>query len=349
MTSTVVIGQIGVGNWGRNILRNVAALEDVSVRWVCDLESGAGLHGRRLVGPLAHPQPGPPAVTVDYLEILRDPAVDAVIVATRPDTHFEITRASLRAGKHVFVEKPMAMRSEEAVELIDVSERKRRLLMVGHLLRYHPAYVRLKEMIDAGELGRVYYGYSTRVNLGIVRSEENSLWSLAPHDISVFLDLMDTSPTWVSATGQSFLQEGVEDVTFTTIHFEGSQIARVHVSWLDPHKIRRMTVVGAKKMVVVDDMEGSEKMRIYDKGVELSADYVPYGEALTLRMGDIQIPYIKVEEPLRLEVQHFVDCVRSGRKPRTDGGEGLRVLQILEAAQRSLRQNGAPVEVRHAF
>jgi predicted dehydrogenase len=165
----------------------------------------------------------------------------------------------------------------------------------------------------------------------------------------VLLDLMEAKPLWVTATGQSFLQKGIEDVTFTTIHFDGGRMAHIHVSWLDPHKIRRLTVVGAKKMAVVDDMEASEKMRIYDKGVDFAAGYVPYGEAVTLRIGDIQIPYIKVEEPLRLEAQHFVDCVRDGKTPRTDGREGLVVVQILEAAQQSLRARGAPVEVSDAL
>lgn len=342
MASRVVLAQVGLGSWGRNLLRNFSALAGVEIRWVCDLGLEGGLRGA------AGSEPGTaaePRQTSDYADILGDTAVDAVVVATESDSHFEISAACLRAGKHVFVEKPMALKAEQAAELVRLADEHGRVLMVGHLLRYHPVYVRLKEMVDAGELGPIHYAYSTRVNLGIVRSHENALWSLAPHDLAVLLDLMQARPLWVTASGQSYLQQGIEDVVFATLHFDGGRMAHVHVSWLDPHKIRRLTVVGARKMAVVDDMQAAEKMRIYDKGVDFSAGYVPYGDAVTLRIGDIQIPYIRVEEPLRLEAQHFIDCVREGRRPRTDGREGLAVIRVLEAAQRSLHRRGAPVEV----
>ena len=344
--SKIVLAQVGLGNWGKNLLRNFVSLPDVAVQWLCDLKAeAASRRGRAALTANGAGSAGAPKYTADYDDIVRDAAVDAVVVATQTETHYEIAAACLRAGKHVFVEKPMALKASQAADLVRLAEDGDRILMVGHLLRHHPVYVRLEEMVEAGELGPVHYAYSTRVNLGVVRSSENSLWSLAPHDVAVLLGLMQARPLWVTATGESFLQQGIEDVAFATIHFDGGRMAHIHVSWLDPHKVRRLTVVGARKMAVVDDMEAAEKMRIYDKGVDFSAGYVPYGEAVTLRIGDIQIPYIKVEEPLRLEAQHFVDCVRQGTTPRTDGREGLAVVRVLEAAQRSLKARGAPMEV----
>ncbi|MDZ7261431.1 MAG: Gfo/Idh/MocA family oxidoreductase, partial [candidate division KSB1 bacterium] len=198
----------------------------------------------------------------------------------------------------------------------------------------------------SGELGEIYYIYATRVNLGVVRDYENSLWSFAPHDISIILMLLGTEPIRVITTGQAYLRKGIEDVTFTTLHFPDKKMAHIHVSWLDPHKIRKVTVVGSKKMAVVDDMESAEKMRIYNKGVDFTGTYLGYGDSLTLRIGDIQIPYIKLQEPLKIECQHFVDSILQNKKPRSDGVDGLRVVKVLEAAQASLEQGGVPVEIK---
>jgi predicted dehydrogenase len=239
---------------------------------------------------------------------------------------------ALEAGKDVYVEKPFTLEIAHAVELIALAETRKRVLMVGHLLEYHPVVTRLREMIGREELGRLYYIYSQRVNLGTVRADENALWNFAPHDISVIMFLLGAAPTDVTARGQSYLQKGVEDVVFLTMNFGDQAMAHVHVSWLDPHKIRKLTLVGDRKMAVFDDLEANEKLRIY-------AEYVG------LRFGDITMPYIKVGEPLQIECRHFIDCVRSRKQPVSDGQDGLRVVKVLDAAQRSLKLNGEPVRL----
>jgi len=333
----VRLAQIGVGNWGKNLLRNFATLPQAEVHIACELNEEI----RRRV---AAEYPGIRA-TEQVEEVVQDRDVEAVVIATQAATHFELARQCLQQQKHVFVEKPMVLKAQHGEELVRLAEESGRVLMVGHLLEYHPAYRKVKELIDAGELGEVYYVYATRVNLGVVRKEENALWSFAPHDISVILMLLGEMPERVITAGQSYLRDGVEDVTFTTLHFPGRRMAHIHVSWLDPHKIRQLTVVGSKKMVVVDDMEPSEKIRIYDKGVHFRGTYLGYGEALTLRIGDIHIPYVQMEEPVKIECQHFLECVLENRRPKSDGVSGLRVVRVLEAAERSLKSGGVPVEI----
>jgi predicted dehydrogenase len=217
--------------------------------------------------------------------------------------------------------------------------------MVGHLLEYHPVVERLRQMIDRDELGRVLYLYSQRLNLGTVREDENALWNFAPHDISVMLYLTGQEPVSVSANGQAYLRPGVEDIAFLTMRFADDTLAHVHVSWLDPHKTRRLTVVGDKMMAVFDDLEPSEKLRIFDKGADRNLDYDTFAEYISLRTGDIRIPHIKMGEPLRIECQHFVDCVQQRRQPKSDGHDGLRVVTVLEAAERSLRSGGVAVDL----
>ncbi|GAJ04551.1 unnamed protein product, partial [marine sediment metagenome] len=230
-------------------------------------------------------------------------------------------------------------------ELIRLAEEGGRILMVGHIMEYHPASLRLKEYLDKEELGRIYYLYASRVNLGKVRDIENALWSFAPHDLSLMMFLLDKAPLSVSATGACYLQPGVEDVVFVSLTFEEQIMAHIHVSWLDPHKSRRLTIVGSKKMVVFDDAASSEKIWLYDKGVESQLDYNTYGEYLSLRTGDIIIPKLESVEPLKTECQHFLDCVRERKKPRSDGLDGLRVLRVLDAAQESLKRGGVPVKL----
>jgi predicted dehydrogenase len=234
---------------------------------------------------------------------------------------------------------------EQAEELITLADRLGRILMVGHLLEYHPVVNRLRDMIRGGELGDVQYVYSQRLNLGTVRQDENALWSFAPHDISSILYLLGKEPVNVSARGQSYLKRGVEDVVFLSLDFGDSTMGHIHVSWLDPHKVRKMTIVGSKKMAVFDDLEPSDKLKIYDKGAQLSDSYNTYAEYIGLRFGDITIPYIKVGEPLRHECNHFLDCVRERKTPRSDGLDGLRVVKILTAADRSLQAGGAPIDI----
>ena len=332
------LGVIGVGSWGKNLARDFAQLPEARVAAVCDRDPKRLQPWQRLL-PEAR-------LTGEPAELFADRAIEAVVIATPAVTHYELVRQALAAGKHVFVEKPLTLKIEHAVELLETARRAERVLMVGHLLRYHPAIAKLKALIDSGTLGQVFYIYTQRVNLGSIRADENALWSFAPHDISVILYLLGAMPERVSARGECYLQSGVEDVVFLTLHFPDRQMANIHLSWLDPHKIRKFTIVGSQQMVTFDDMEPSEKIRIYDKGV--SRGYDSYGDWLTLRFGDITIPRLEMTEPLKLECREFLECVRTGKAPVTDGEDGLRVLRVLEAAQRSLEQRGAPVELAAA-
>jgi predicted dehydrogenase len=279
-------------------------------------------------------------------EIAAAPDVQAVVVSASAVNHHALARTLLEAGKDVYVEKPLTLKVAHAEELVRLAAQKGRILMVGHLLIHHPGVRYLKGMVDRGDLGELYYIYSQRVNLGKVRRDESALWSFAPHDLSVILHLLGMEPIDVVARGSAFLQGRVADVVFVDLRFPGGKLAHVHVSWLDPHKLRKFTVVGSQKMVVFDDMEASEKIRVYDKGIDKAAgQIVSYGDALSVRSGDILIPKISLQEPLRIECQHFVDCVREHRAPLTDGADGLRVVRVLAAAQQSLAAGGVPVAV----
>lgn len=331
MDRKITLGQIGLGYWGPNLLRNFVALPASRVKWCCDLNEGALQRAQALYPDVRG--------TVCYQDLLVDPEVEAVVIAAPAAAHYKLAEAALRAGKHVFVEKPICLRVADAHELIRLAEENGRILMVGHLLEYHPAVRQLKAYVDQGELGRIYYLYSSRLNLGRVRKDENAMWSLAPHDISVALYLLGETPEEVSAQGMAYLQSGIEDTVFLTMRFPRGELAHCHVSWLDPNKVRRITVVGDAKMAVFDDVESTEKLRLYDKGVT-PLQYSSYGEAMTLRFGDIHIPHVEMQEPLKLECQHFLECIRAGRSPLSDGYDGLRVLQVLEAGQRSLESAG---------
>jgi predicted dehydrogenase len=335
----IKIGLIGCGAWGKNLLRNFANLPGCTLLTCCD-------ESPKQIEKLCPSYPGI-KFTQDHKEIIENPNLDAVVISTPPAAHFELSRAAILADKDVFVEKPLVLDVKEGEELVRLAEEKKKILMVGHIMEYHAATLKLKEYIDKGELGRVYYLYSTRVNLGKVRDIENALWSFAPHDISMILFLLDKDPVTVTATGECYLQKdkAVEDVVFMTMHFADGVMAHVHVSWLDPHKDRKLTIVGDKKMAVFDDTKSAEKIWIYDKGVETKQDYSTYGEYLSLRFGDVLIPRIPATEPLRTECQHFIECVQSRKTPRSDGKDGLRVSKVLDAAQRSLKMGGAPVKV----
>ena len=333
----IVLGQVGLGYWGPNLLRNFQALPTARVKMLCDLSTEALAHAGERYPELLR--------TTEYADLLRDPEIGAVVVSSSATTHYRLARAALEAGKHVFVEKPIALRENEAENLIRLADERDLVLMVGHLLLYHPAVTKLKELLDGGQLGDVYYLYSERRNLGKVRHDENAMWSLAPHDIAVALYLLGEMPAAVSAQGQAYLQPGIEDTVFFTLRFADGRLAHSHVSWLDPHKVRRLTVVGSRQMAVFDDVEPSEKLRIYDKGVDRMPEYASYGDALTLRFGDIYAPHLEMQEPLRLECQHFVDCVAHGRQPLSDGRNGLAVLRVLERLQRSLDSEGSLVRL----
>jgi len=333
----VTIGVAGIGGWGKNLARNFDELPESELRYVCDLDPARLAQAKR-----QHPAA---QATPEFARLLDDPGLEAVVIATVGSTHHTLCKAALEADKDVFVEKPFALCSSDAEELVRIARERNRVLMVGHLLEYHPVVERLRLMIERNELGRMYYIYSQRLNLGTVRNDENALWNFAPHDVSSIMYMLGRRPTDVSARGQSYLQRGIEDVVFMTLCFGDEAMANVHVSWLDPHKTRRITLVGSQKMAVFDDGEATEKLRIYDKGAHINTDYNSFAEYVGLRFGDITLPYIKSAEPLRVECLHFLDCVRRRLRPRSDGADGLAVVRVLEAAEQSLRRRGEPVHL----
>lgn len=336
VSDKVRVGVVGLGYWGPNLARNFDRLPDAELAYCCDLDEANLAKAHRQY---------PEAVVTDDLEVLLgDDALDAVVVATSVPTHYELGKRVLEAGKHAFIEKPVALRAADAEDLVATAAARGVKLMVGHLLEYHPAVAKVKELIDAGELGRVFYAYANRLNLGKVRQDENALWSLGPHDISVINYLTGEEPEEVSARGECYLQDDVEDVVFGYIRYPSGVVGHLHVSWLDPHKSRKITVVGEKKMVVFDDMEADRKVTVYDKGATTTRTrFETYGEFVTLHFGDIHIPRIGNEEPLRVECRHFVDCILRDETPRSDGRDGLNVVRVLEAMERSLREGGRPV------
>ena len=333
----VGVALIGAGNWGKNLVRNFASLDGVELKYVCDLNEKV----RQTMSSL-YPQA---EVTDDMNKALGDDAVDAVVVAVDAPLHFKIALASLQAGKHTYVEKPLTLTSDESQTLVDLAAEKNLKLMVGHLLEYHPAVNYMKQAITSGEVGEPHYLYFQRVNLGIVRKVENAWWSLAPHDVSVACYLFDAEPVSVSASGQAYLREGVEDVVFANLKFADGRMAHIHVSWLDPHKIRKVTLVGSQKMVVFDDMAAAEKIRVYDKGADVAKSVSSYVEAITLRTGDILIPKVAAGEPLKTECQHFIDSIVNDKTPLSDGADGLRVVKVLEAGTKSLQRGGEPISL----
>jgi predicted dehydrogenase len=316
---------VGLGYWGPNIARNLAAIPGCELRWLCDPRPEARERA-------AHVFPGV-GVSADLGELLEDEALDAVMLATPVPTHAELAARVLEAGKHCFVEKPLATHSSEAEAALAAAEGAGKTLMVGHLLEFHPAVDRLKELIDSGELGSLYYIYGNRVNLGQLRADENALWSLGAHDVSVVLHLVGEEPEQCLAHGACYVREGVEDVVFCYLRFPSGVVAHLHLSWLDPHKERRITVVGARRMATFDDMLLEGKLAIYDKGFD--EDARSWGEYIA-RSGDIFSPRISNAEPLRIECEHFLECIRTGATPRSDGHSGLRVVRVLEQLQRSL-------------
>jgi predicted dehydrogenase len=306
------------------------------IRWIVDRDAAA-LERARALAPRAR-------AGTDLEVALADPAVDAVVIATPAVTHADLACRALAAGKHVLVEKPLALSVADAERVARAAASSGRVLLVGHLMVFHPAVVRLKELVASGQLGELYYLHARRVNLGRLRHDENALWSFAPHDLSMIDALLDATPVRVSASGQSYLQPGIEDVVFATLHFAGGTMAHIHLSWLDPRKERRLTVVGSRMMAEFDDV-AAEKLRIYDKGYERPPSFRGFDEYLTLRDGDVHIPQLVMEEPLRVEVRHFLDCVVAGARPRVDADSALRVTRVLEAAQRSLLTGGTPVDI----
>lgn len=333
----ITVAVIGGGGWGRNHVRNFHEIPTCRLKTICDLnEKTLAAHKAACKGV---------ETTTDAATIFADPEIDAVIIATDAPSHYRLARQALEAGKHVMVEKPMTLSPAHAEDLVSRADAGQRVLMVGHLLEYHPCVLQFREMIDKGTLGAVRYLYCQRLNLGVVRKDENAWWSLAPHDVSVILFLFQAEPVTVTAQGQAYLQKGVEDVVFAQLKFADGRMAHIHVSWFDPHKVRKMTLVGSDKMATFDDMDPSEKIRIYDKGVDVKGGVVGYEQSLSIRSGDILIPRTPSGEPLRVECLHFLDSIEKGHAPRSDGRDGLRVVRVLEAADRSLKAGGAPVNL----
>jgi len=320
---TVRVGQAGLGEWGKNLARNFADLADLV--WLSDPADGKAEEFRS-----RYPQA---RWAESFEEMLEDATLDAVVVATPVPTHYELAKLALVAGKHVFVEKPPAMKSAEIDELVSIAEERDLVLMPGHLLLYHPGVLKLKELVDSGELGEVLMVYGNRQNLGVIRKHENALWSLGVHDLSVILYLLDEDPVEAVALGQSLLKTGVEDVVFCYLRFPSGKIAHMHLSWLDPHKMRKMTVVGTEKMAVFDDMELDRKVTVYEKSPWRPVD--TYGEWQT-RTGDIHIPKIPTDEPLKLECRAFLSLVEGEGDRRQVARDGARVVRALDMLTTSL-------------
>jgi predicted dehydrogenase len=318
---------VGTGYWGINLVRTFAQEPRVRITWICD-DRPAALERASVFAREARR-------SQELGRLLDAGDVDAVVIATPAVAHADMACQALAAGKHVLVEKPLALSVADAERVAAAARAAGRVLMVGHLMVYHPAVEYLRVLLDSGELGELLYLYSTRVNLGRARQDENALWSFAPHDLSMIDYLLEAAPVSVVATGQSYLHPGVEDVVFLTLTFASRQMAHVHLSWLDPRKERRLTIVGSRKMVVFDDVS-PEKLRIHDKGYDRPPEFTDFGEYLTVRQGGVYIPPIEMAEPLALECAHFVDCVESGRAPRTGMDSAMRVVRVLAAAQRSL-------------
>jgi predicted dehydrogenase len=337
-TKNIRVGVIGCGYWGPNLVRNLSQTADCEVVLLCDTSEQRLRHMKRMYPSI----PGTSRVE----DILENAAVDAVIVATPVRFHYAMAKACLEAGKHVFVEKPMARTVAECEELIALSERKGLVIMVGHTFMFSPAVTRMKEIIDSGDIGKIRYITSQRLNLGLFQKDINVAWDLAPHDLSIILHLLEETPQAVACQGSCHVARGIEDVTTMYLTFKHDCCAMVQNSWLDPKKVRQMTVVGSRRMIVYDDTEPLEKIKIYDARVEVPPHYDSFAEfTYSYHHGDVYIPYIKQDEPLKMEMRHYVECMREGIQPITGGPEGREVVRILEASNESLRKNGTSISL----
>lgn len=330
------VAVIGLGYWGPNLVRNLYETQLCHQIFCCDIDEKK----------LAKIQNRYPAVKIgqDYCGFLRQDNIDAVLIATPVSTHFQLAWDSLSAGKHVFIEKPLTATSDEARKLIDLANQKNLTLMVGHTFEYSPPILKIQKIIESGQLGAIYYISASRVNLGLHQKDVSVIWDLAPHDFSILFYWFNEEPIRISAMGRDYVQRNIPDVAFINLEFPSGYIAHVQVSWLAPSKLRRTTIIGSKKMLVYDDTENIEKVKIYDKGVEYK-DPETFGEyQLSYRAGDVISPYLETFEPLNVEMRHFIDCCLNHKKPKTDGYSGLRVVKALEAAEKSMRNNSIVVE-----
>ncbi|HRX05775.1 MAG TPA: Gfo/Idh/MocA family oxidoreductase [Kiritimatiellia bacterium] len=331
------IGVIGYGYWGPNLVRNFLECGAAEVKAVSDLRAD---RLKQVAGRY-------PAVktTADHRELLADPGVDAVAIATPVSSHYDLALQALQAGKHVLVEKPFTATVEQGRRLVEEADRRRLTLMVDHTFLFTPAVRKVKELVDAGELGRLYYYDSVRINLGLFQHDVNVLWDLAVHDLSIMDFILGSAPQAVSATGVAHVDGQPEDMAFLTCYFPERVIAHFHVNWLAPVKIRRTLIGGDRKMIVYDDLEPSEKIKVYDKGITVNEPDGVYRMMVGYRTGDMWAPQLATTEALREEARHFIDCIENGRRPLTDGAAGLDVVRILEAASTSMRNRGQPVEL----
>ncbi len=332
------VAVVGYGYWGPNLVRNFSEIPGAELAACCDARKDRLQAFRQ-----RHPEV---RATAEYRDILSDGSIDAVVLATQVVTHYKLAREALKAGKHVMVEKPLCHRSTDGEKLLKLARARRRVLMAGHTFVYNVAVEKLRQLVQGGTLGKIYYVHSTRVNLGLFQEALNVTWDLAAHDISILNYVFGSRPGRVQAVGKSYIRRGIEDIVYVTLHYPGGVMAHLHVSWLDPCKIRRMTLVGERKMVVYDDIEPLEKIKIFDKGVELPSPHDSYGEfQLSYRYGSVVSPRLSQVEPLKAECRHFLDCIRRGKAPRSGPREGLEVVRVLEACERSLRSSGRLVKV----
>jgi len=337
-TRTINVAVVGCGYWGPNLIRNFRQSQECQLKLLCDSSESRLGHMRRLYPEVA--------VTKNFEDVLKDDQIDAVVIATPVRFHHPMAKAALTLGKHVFIEKPIARTVAEATELVNLAEQKGLVLMVGHTFLFSPAVRRMKEIINAGDIGDVQYIAARRLNLGLFQKDINVAWDLAPHDLSILLHLLEESPLGVSCQGSCHVTRGIEDVTMMYLKFRKNLCAFIQNSWLDPKKVRQMTVVGSKRMIVYDDTEPLEKLKIYDARVEVPPHYDSFADfTYSYHYGDAYVPYIKQDEPLKLECQHFLQCISEGAVPITNGKLGLEVVRILEGASESLRQHGASVEL----
>lgn len=338
MKKTIEIAVVGAGYWGPNLIRNFHALKDCHLKVVCDKDTHR----------LAHIQQQYPgvAVTTDFESIVKDATLDAVVIATPVNTHFALARQTLGAGKHTFIEKPMAASVQQCLKLIEIAHQKNLTLMVGHTFIYSSPIKEVKNIIDSGDIGEILYISSSRLNLGLFQKDINVTWDLAPHDLSIVQYLLDDVPISLNCQGKAHLREGIEDITTLSLHYKNNGYAVFHYSWLDPNKVREMKIVGSKKMIFFDDNQPLEKIKIYDKRVETPPYYDNFAEfQYAYHYGDVYSPYLKQVEPLKVETQHFLDCIRTGDTPLTSGANGLQVVRILEASSQSLKNGGANVHI----
>jgi predicted dehydrogenase len=341
MKTQINVGIIGCGYWGPNLLRNFRSLSDCGAKVICDLDVRRLTHLNSLYPGLE--------TTTSFDDVIARDDIDAVVIATSVHTHHDMAKKALLAGKHVLIEKPMARSVAECEELIQLADANGLTLMIGHTFLYSAPIRRVREIIQHGDIGDVRYISARRLNLGLFQKDINVTWDLAPHDISLILFTLGDLPHAVNCRGNSHVTRGVEDVTNMCLTFRNRVFASIQNSWLDPRKVREMTIVGSRRMIVYDDVQPLEKIRIYDMRVETPPHYDTFAEfQYSYHYGDSYIPFVQQEEPLKVEAQHFLDCIRTGDTPLSDGQHGLEVVRVLEASSESLRQNGSPVELQHA-